>query len=200
MNNELLEEIMQVCPRKKVISLCNKLLKKCSFKSGTSTSQLRELAYWLYIYGFEVYIPKLAAPTHNIPFVLNYNVWEPIFDLWGLEIRLLKAAGRTEEAEAIIHQIDEYYLVPPMEGQTREYMLKCEAQRRNNDIFSYPECTNRDRIADASTKATANGWKLSALFRMIGDGATGLYPRMNAEAEAIEKTIQSYIADLREVR
>jgi len=31
---ELFESIMNSCPRKKVVSLCKKLIKKCSFNSG----------------------------------------------------------------------------------------------------------------------------------------------------------------------
>ncbi len=199
MNNELLEEIMQECPRKKVISLCKKLIKKCSYKSGTCTGQLCELAYWLYIYGFSQYIHRLAEETHNIPFVMNYNVWTAIFSLWGLEIRLLKENRKNDEADKLIYQINEYYLLP-RKDETYEYLVQWENKRRNNELFSFPKCTYNNEIAEAPTKGTANSWKMSALMRMIGDGSTGFYPKMNEEAEKIEECIQKYISDLKEIK
>ena len=42
--------------------------------------------------------------------------------------------------------------------------------------------------------------KMSALLRMIGDGSTGLFPKMNEEAENIEKVVQEYLSDLSKVK
>ena len=48
---ELFESIMNSCPRKKVVSLCKKLIKKCSFNSGEDARNLCSLGYRLFIYG-----------------------------------------------------------------------------------------------------------------------------------------------------
>ncbi len=75
-------------PKKKVISCYKKLNKKCSYKSGADMEILCELAYWLYIYDQKDEVFAVAAETHNIPFVRNFNVWTWIFAIWGLEIRI----------------------------------------------------------------------------------------------------------------
>ena len=201
MDNELLEEIMEKCPKKKVISLCKKLIKKCSFKSGACMTQLCYLAYWLYIYDFREYVLLLCEPTHKLFFERNYDVWTFIFYMWGLEIRILKEEGKTKEAQEIIDKIDECYLIP-LEDSTQEEQAEFEKIRRNNDIFSYPECTNKKDIdeADSYSKSFVIECKLFALLRMIGDGSTGLFPKMNEEAENIEKVVQEYLSDLSKVK
>lgn len=52
-NYELFESIEARHTEKKIISLCKKLIKKCSFNSGADARNLCELAYWLYVYGYE---------------------------------------------------------------------------------------------------------------------------------------------------
>lgn len=193
MNADLFSEIEQKCPRKKVISCCKKLSKKCSYKSGASMEILCELAYWLYIYGFNDDVFAVAAGTHEIPFVQDYRVWTWIFSIWGLEIRILKERGSHEQAEELISKIDEYYLLPVQEGGTREEKEASEQKRRSNELFSYPVCAQQKAIEAEESKAWANKMRLTALYRMIGDGATGLYPLMNRDMDLIESKIQEYI-------
>ena len=201
MDNDLLEEIMEKCPKKKVISLCKKLIKKCSFKSGACMTHLCCLAYWLYIYDFREYVLLLCEPTHKLVFERDYNVWTFIFCMWGLEIRILKEEGKTKEAREIIDKIDECYLTP-LEGSTREKEAEFEKKRRYGGIYSYPECTYKKDIEESglNSKSFVIECKMSALLRMIGDGSTGLFPKMNEEAENIEKVVQEYLSDLSKVK
>lgn len=89
-------------PKKKVVSCCKKLNKKCSYKSGDDMEILCELAYWLYIYDQKDEVFAVAAETHNIPFVRNFNVWTWIFAIWGLEIRIWKERDCHQQAETLI--------------------------------------------------------------------------------------------------
>lgn len=199
MNTDLFSEIAEKCPRKKVISCCNKLSKKCSYKSGASMELLCELAYWLYIYDCRDEVFAVAAETHEIPFVRNYQVWSWIFYIWGLEIRILKERGHQEQADELSAKIDEYYLLPVNEGETREEKEAAEQTRRSRELFSYPMCANQAAIEAEESKVWANKMRLTALYRMIGDGATGLYPLMNRDMELIEGKIQEYIEVLKNV-
>ena len=182
-----------------MISCCNKLSKKCSYKSGASMELLCELAYWLYIYDCRNEVFAVAAETHEIPFVQNYQVWTWIFNIWGLEIRILKERGQQEQADELIAKIDEYYLLPANKGETREEKEAAEQARRGRELFSYPVCANQAAIEAEESKAWANKMRLTALYRMIGDGATGLYPLMNRDMELIEGKIQEYIEVLKNV-
>lgn len=196
MNADLFSEIAQKCPRKKVISCCKKLSKKCSYKSGASMEILCELAYWLYIYGFSDDVMAVAAGTHEIPFVRDYRVWTWIFSIWGLEIRILRERGCHEQADRLISEMDEYYLLPVKEGETREDREAAEQTRRSRELFSYPICADQAAIEAEESKAWANKIRLTALYRMIGDGATGLYPLMNRDMDLIESKIQEYMEAL----
>ena len=49
---ELIERISITVDKKKVRSYCNKILKKCSFKSSRDLQNISALATWLYIYGY----------------------------------------------------------------------------------------------------------------------------------------------------
>src|SRR5699024_1144330 len=93
---ELFESIMNSCPRKKVVSLCKKLIKKCSFNSGEDARNLCSLGYRLFIYGHIDEALAVSRYTHNVPFPGRgvFNVWTFILCLWGLEVFILKAQGK----------------------------------------------------------------------------------------------------------
>lgn len=101
---ELFESIMNSCPRKKVVSLCKKLIKKCSFNSGEDARNLCSLGYRLFIYGHIDEALAVSRYTHNVPFPGRgvFNVWTFILCLWGLEVFILKAQGKYEEADVRI--------------------------------------------------------------------------------------------------
>lgn len=193
MDSSIFSEIAEKCPKKKVISCCKKLNKKCSYKSGADMEILCELAYWLYIYDHKDEVFAVAAETHNIPFVRNFNVWTWIFAIWGLEIRIWRERDCHQQAETLIAEIDACYHVSNSESETEEWIDKWEQKRRSGEMFTYPYCANRQRIEEETSKAWANRLRLTALYRMIGDGATGLFPLMNRDADLIEETVQEYI-------
>lgn len=201
MDNELLEEIMFVCPRRRVVSCCKKLIKKCSFKSGESMGYLCELSYWLYIYGYKKYIKSLAEPTHNLEFNGNYSVWSPIFSLWGLEIRIMREHEKYDEADMLCELINHYYLIPNKFETTCEDAVRRENKRRSVSLFDYPECTYQNEMSNSDcTKNDIIYWKSVSLMHMIGNGETGLFPKMNEHKDEIENCIQQYISDLSEVK
>lgn len=197
MNNELLEEIMGACPKKMVISSCKKLMKKCSFKSGASMQVLRALVYWLYVYEQSDYVLRVLKPTHELVFERNFAVWDFIFSMWGLEIRILKERGRNEEADEIVRTMESYHMVP-LKDSSYEMQAKFEMIRRND--YTYTEYEDIITEAEKHSKVDARDYRMSALWDYIGNGATGLYPRFNENAERAEQAIQRYIAELREVR
>ena len=92
----MFESIMNSCPRKKVVSLCKKLIKKCSFNSGEDARNLCSLGYRLFIYGHIDEALAVSRYTHNVPFPGRgvFNVWTFILCLWGLEVFILKAQGK----------------------------------------------------------------------------------------------------------
>ena len=98
---ELFESIMNSCPQKKVASLCKKLIKKCSFNSGTDAENLCHLAYRLFVYGYIEEALAVCRYTHDVPFPGKgaFNVWTFILCLWGLEVFILKTQEKYKEAD-----------------------------------------------------------------------------------------------------
>ena len=190
---ELFESIMNSCPRKKVVSLCKKLIKKCSFNSGEDARNLCSLGYRLFIYGHIDEALAVSRYTHNVPFPGRgvFNVWTFILCLWGLEVFILKAQGKYEEADVRIKSID-YIHAQPLADES------AEKSRKDADelylTFTYPDVLRRKNIDEDSHYA--NECRFTALFKMIGYGATGLYPNLSAHWEELQQDINNYVSIL----
>jgi len=107
----ILETIRESCQEKKVISLCNKLIKKNSYKSGKDCETLCHLTYWLYIYDKSELALACIQQTHKIAYFTDFGVWTFIHSMWGLEMRILQEQGEESKASEIAHTIDEQCLI-----------------------------------------------------------------------------------------
>ena len=82
----LFDDIMMNHEEREIIELCKKLGKSCSFTKNADMSSLCELAYWLYIYDCKEEALKVCEHVNiEIPEKINYNVWDFIIWIWGLE-------------------------------------------------------------------------------------------------------------------
>lgn len=195
---ELFESIMNSCPRKKVVSLCNKLIKKCSFNSGEDARNLCSLGYRLFIYGYIDEALTVSHYTHNVPFPGRgvFNVWTFILCLWGLEVFILKAQGKYEEADVRIKEIDHIH-IQPIGLRINETAEECRKHADELYLrFAYPDVLRRKDIEEEKSLHFANEWRFTALFKMIGYGATGLYPNLSAHWEELQQDINNYVSIL----
>lgn len=192
---ELFESIMNSCPQKKVVSLCKKLIKKCSFNSGADAENLCHLAYRLFVYGYIEETLAVCRYTHNVPFPGKgvYRVWDFILWIWGLEVFLLHKQEKHEEANARVKEID-YIRAQPVDG----VFNTPEKRRRFVDSLyqrvTYPDVLWRENIEESEQHA--NDYRFTALFGMIGYGATGLYPNLSARWEELQQDINNYVSIL----
>ena len=193
-NQELFDSILTNHKEKKIVSLCKKLIKKCSFNSGEDIENLCRLAYWLFVYDYEDEALAVCAITHEVEFPGKgmWTVWDFIMYMWGLEVHILKQNNNKEKANEIIQQMDELWKFP------RTLPLKAsehEIERRNRFTVSF--CSREKEIANASSEARANAWRFVALFHIIGYGATELFPNLNKEKELIDALAEEYIQKLK---
>ena len=202
MANQLFERIKDGCQKKKVVGLCNKLSKKFSFKSGADCENLCHLAYWLYVYGEKDLAIECVALTRDVPFDVNYNVWTFIHSMWGLEMRLLREAGKEAEGLKIAETMNMHLLTPPKKlPSTPEEMLVREMKRRSRPTFE--EAIRKEEVEmhmEENSPSTANEWRFVALLEMIGDAETGFYPQLNEHKSQIEVKIAEYISELAKVK
>lgn len=195
---DLFESILDSCPKKKVVSLCKKLAKKCSFNSGSDAQNLCHLAYRLFVYGYIDEALAISRYTHNVPFPGRgaFNVWTFILCLWGLEVFILKAQGKYDEADARVKEIDNIYIQPVgITINDSEDKLRRNADKRYQH-FTYPDVLRRKNIEEGKSQHYANEWRFIALLEMIGYGATGLYPNLSAHWKELQQDINDYVAIL----
>lgn len=197
MDHSLFEEIMESCTEKKVVSRCKKLSKKCTLTSMAVAATLTELAYWLYTYGHTGEALRVCEFSHieePKPFKVNYNVWDYILYMWGLEAYIYRKQGEEEKAAERIAAMERVWSTPTGIWNTPEIALYQHKLIRNR--LSFDDATYREKIENAAAagdKSHANALRHIALYRMIGYGATGLFPKLEERKEELEEMINDYI-------
>ena len=102
----LFEDIMMEHDEKEIMRLCKKLNKSCSFTKNSDMATLCELAYWLYVFNDKENALKVCEYTNiNIPITINYNIWDFILFIWGLEAHIYDEYGRMDDKNFRVSQI-----------------------------------------------------------------------------------------------
>ena len=192
------EEIMERQDDKKIVSLCKKLNKKCSFASGADAANLCELAYRLYVMGAKEDALKVCEFTNiDIPTKINYNVWDFILFIWGLEAYIYNENGRVRDKEERIAQMKKVWSTPKNASDTEEkawaFMQKIFARKTIDSVCDIKEI--EEAMAEGDTKS-ANATRLTALYNMIGYGITGFCPELEKNNDELNTRIREYIVSL----
>lgn len=189
-NQGLFETIQAQHTEKPIVSMCKKLIKKCSFNSGADIQNLCHLAYWLYVYGYEDDALLVCETTHDAdyPGKGGFNVWDFIIYMWGLEAHIMKCRNLTEEAAERIKKMDDLWLLTSTAPEHEE-------ARRNR--FTVDSCSYEKEISNAATSSAANRWRFLALFKLIGYGTTGLFPNLEANKSAVNALVEQYVSLLK---
>ena len=194
----LCEEIMERQDDKKVVSLCKKLNKKCSFASGADAANLCELAYRLYVMGAKEDALKVCEFTNiDIPTKINYNVWDFILFIWGLEAYIYNENGRVRDKEERIAQMKKVWSTSKNASDTEEkawaFMQKIFARKTIDSVCDIKEIEEAEAEGD---KKSANATRLTALYDMIGYGITGFCPELEKNNDELNTKIREYIVSL----
>ena len=189
------EEIMERQDDKKIVSLCKKLNKKCSFASGADAANLCELAYRLYVMGAKEDALKVCEFTNiDIPTKINYNVWDFILFIWGLEAYIYNENGRVRDKEERIAQMKKVWSTPKNASDTEEkawaFMQKIFARKTIDSVCDINEIEEAEAEGD---KKSANATRLTALYNMIGYGITGFCPELEKNNDELNTKIREYV-------
>lgn len=191
----LFEEIMERQDDKKIVSLCKKLNKKCSFASGADAANLCELAYRLYVMGAKEDALKVCEFTNiDIPAKINYNVWDFILFIWGLEAYIYNENGRVRDKEERIVQMKKVWSTPKNVSDTEEkawaFMQKIFARKTIDSVCDIKEI--EEAMAEGDNKS-ADELRFTALYNMIGYGITGFCPELVKKNDELNTKIREYI-------
>ena len=189
------EEIMERQDDKKIVSLCKKLNKKCSFASGADAANLCELAYRLYVMGAKEDALKVCEFTNiDIPTKINFNVWDFILFIWGLEAYIYNEDGRSEDKENRVSLMKKVWSTPKNASDTEEkawaFMQKIFARKTIDSVCDIKEI--EEAMAEGDKKS-ANATRLTALYDMIGYGITGFCPELEKNNDELNTKIREYV-------
>ncbi len=180
---ELIENISDTIEKKKVRSLCNKILKKCSFKSENDLRNISALATWLYIYGYYDEMIEVCDLLKDMTFTGDYNLWFNSDMVMCLKSRVFRERGAIKESQALIEKINEH-------RHPELYANLVDSYERNMDINIAEELKNRPR-------SLADRWRFSKLQFAIRFREAGKFPISD---ERFENDIAELVSILRQVR
>lgn len=149
---ETVEVILEKSDKKRVISFCKKVLKKCSFTAWNDLRNLVDLATWLYVYGEHENAVKVCDIVKNITFNGNYTLWSEVDSLLCIKARILRETGEMKEAEEIVRFINQYrsptlyknlikWFTETLDANIREAIevTKSKASERDHRLFKMQE-------------------------------------------------------------
>ena len=196
----LFEDIMMEHDEKEIMRLCKKLNKSCSFTKNSDMATLCELVYWLYVFNDKENALKVCEYTNiDIPITINYNIWDFILFIWGLEAHIYDEYGRMDDKNFRISQIKKVRSTPKNKDETEESAWKF-SQKTMNRVSFESACMikniEQDSVKDDIKKG--NKYRLLALYNMIGYGVTGFYPELEKNKDKLNSKINEYIMCLRE--
>ncbi len=131
------------------------------------------------------------------PGKINYNVWDFILFTWGLEAYICRQQGDEERCTQRISAMLHIWETPDTEGITAQ--KTAEFHKNIRDGLTFDDAINKTEIEQCLTrgeKSLANAYRFGALKRMIGYGATGLYPQLEERKDELEEKVQEYISFL----
>ena len=196
----LFEDIMMEHDKKEIMRLCKKLNRSCSFTKNSDMTTLCELAYWLYVFNDKENALKVCEYTNiDIPITINYNIWDFILFIWGLEAHIYDEYRRMDDKNFRISQIKKVRSTPKNKDETEESAWKF-SQKIMNRVSFESACMikniEQDSVKDDIKKG--NKYRLLALYNMIGYGVTGFYPDLEKNKDKLNSKINEYIMCLRE--
>lgn len=180
---ELIEKISDTVEKKKVKSFCNKIIKKCSFKSENDLRNISSLATWLYIYSYYDEMIEVCNLVKDMEFTGNYNIWFIPDMTMCLKSRVLRERGLIKESQVLIDKVNEY-------RHPELYANLVDSYERKMDINIAEELKKRP-------KSLAEGWRFSKLQFAIRFRETGKFPIPD---EKFENDIQELVYILRQVK
>ena len=125
---ELITRISSDIDRKKVQSLCKKILKKCSFNSSKDLTNIAELATWLYIYEYYDEMLEVCDLLKDMEFKGDYYIWNSPDLTMCLKSRVYREREMYAESRALIEKVNEHRAPELYENLVDGYRDLCDEE------------------------------------------------------------------------
>ncbi|SFD28157.1 DUF6707 family protein [Ruminococcus albus] len=180
---ELIERISNTVDKKKVRSYCNKILKKCSFKSSRDLQNISGLATWLYIYGYYDEMIEVCDLVKDMEFEGDYDLWFIPEMTMCLKARVFRERGMLKEAQLLVDKINE-------QRDPSLYVNLVDEYEENMDENIAEEEKDHPR-------SLAYGWRFCKLQFAINYREPGGFPISD---ERFDNDIKELVSFLRQVK
>ena len=172
---EIIENIMGTVNKKKVQSLCKKILKKCSFKSKNDLVNVSDLATWLYIYEYYDEAIAVCDLLLDLEFTGNYTIWWYADYTACLKARILREKNITDSRKELLERVKKHRHPDLYINGVDWYRITVNKNIQSDDDYS------PNRIND--------GWRMEKLEHAIMYREAGSHPIPDEEFEADIKEI-----------
>ena len=135
MNEELTNIVLSLSSlgNKRIESLSKKVLKKMNFKSSKDLENLKDLCFWLYIYGYTNQFTQLYSILLSVSFTGNWNTWTQVEQMLALVyyasrkskdvLHESKALAGIMQAETDVENIKNRCNGSLLEGRSRRFQM-----------------------------------------------------------------------------
>lgn len=176
---------------KKILSALKKCIKKLSFKSSADLWNLKTLAMWLYIYGYEKHALKATQIIDELEFKGDFNIWTPVEKILLLQTRIYREQGRDIKVRKNIDKI-------------LEPMIPHEEAFKRRLSFNWLNDKGIERYLKDGNIKTANGMRFADLgdlffIRELGEGKTDIDGK-KVDITKAEERIVEYKSILKQIR
>ncbi|NRT72107.1 DUF6707 family protein [Clostridium beijerinckii] len=99
--NNVFNDIIDKYNKKHILRLCDKLIKRCSFKSCNDLELLVKLGTWMYIYKDFDNALIIFSLTDNLDFNGNWDIWNEIYSCQILKAKIYSDLNEKKTSENI---------------------------------------------------------------------------------------------------
>lgn len=140
-------------------------------KSVKDTGTITELAFWLYIYGYNREASAVCDLFKNLKFNGNHTLWRNIDHAYCLKARILREQGFITESKILIKLVNQYR-APELYKNVVDWFLNTLEVNINSNI----KCNQKARV---------RGWRLLKFECAIAYKEAGNFPISDADLEGI---------------